>query len=189
MNMNFESKNKFNFWLVLVLVILNAGTLGILWYGHFQKPQLQQRGNRPDPEEFFIRELNLNQQQAQSLTFLRSEHFKKTDSVMNIIHQLRIEMIEELFSDTPDSLQVKRISQQIGKEQAQFEILIYDHFNDVKQLCDVKYHEKLKQIILDVIKTKSHRPGPQADDRPHPPPLDDRRPPNDENRLPPPQGR
>ena len=171
--MNMSTKFGFSFWVILVLVIMNIGLLGFLWVLHFKKPTHLPIAAKVDSEELFKRELQLDQQQFDSLKILREGHFRQRDSIQFEIMRLNRQVMEELFKNTPDTLLVQELFEQIGREQKEVGQITYDHFNEIKKICRPEQYERLKQLVFDAIELKQppppggkHRPPPSAANRP-----------------------
>lgn len=208
--MQANTQHRLGLWAIAILVVLNLCLLGLFWYEHFSRPQ-QPRVNRADPEALFIAELNLDQQQIDTVRSLRKAHLERTDPIRSHIVELGTQMTEELFTPEPDTTRVRQLSEQIGKEQAEFERQVYSYFNQINQLLRADQHAKLQKLILDALRKKQpaqgdqqgkfRRPPEDQSDRrpPHPenerprprsdrkPPPDDQRKPADGNRPPPPR--
>jgi hypothetical protein len=201
--MDVSARYRLGLWAILVLVILNVGLLGLVWFEHFNRTQ-QPAESRSNPEDYFIKELQLDQQQADSVRVLRREHFARTDSIKARIVELSVQMAKELFAPAPDSSRMRNLSDQIGQQQAEFERQVYAHFNDVKKLLHQDQYGKLQDLIVGALQKKqpssnnrevghqqlpeeqgtdnrTDRRAPPRDDR-RPPPRDDQkpRPPNDD---------
>lgn len=163
--MDHSVRYRLGFWAILILVLVNIGTLGLLWHEHFKKPPQRPRDGKADPEEFFVRELQLDQEQADSVKVLRRVHFQQTDSIRFELTLLSRQMMEEVFAPSPDTVLVRELSEQIGREQSEFERRVYEHFDKIKQLCQPEQHEKLRRLILDALRAKQPPPrGGQGGD-------------------------
>jgi hypothetical protein len=80
--------------------------------------------------------------------------------------------MEELFKEIPDTSLTCKLAQQIGELQTEIEVITFNHFMDLKQLCGKDQQDKL-HTLLDEFYRRNRPPGP---DRPkdageHRPPL------------------
>jgi len=117
---------------------------------------------------FLEKELNLSEEQRGEFERIKAEHFERSNAVRAEIHFLKQEILEEAFSDSPDTSKVKRLARQIGEKEAEFEEFLFQHFNELKTVCKPEQLEELKKIFDEII--EKNRP-------PKPPPGNVRKPP------------
>ncbi len=199
--MEYNSRYRLGLWTIIVLVVLNIGSIGLLWYERTdQRPEQPLRGDRPTPEDFLAREVGMDDEQVATFRELRKEHFRETDPIKAEIHRLGRQMMGELFATTPDTARVRQLSLELGEKQAEFELGVYRHFEDVKSICQPDQQEQLKGLILDALRSKfpppmedgprgerrkprdRQAPGLRDNNRPPPPPEGHRPPRRDGNR-------
>lgn len=160
--MDSGARYRFFLWVIVVLVALNLGSLGFLWWGYLYRPQPPQRDRgKADSEEFFVRELGLNEEQARMVHDLREHHFRKTDSLRFEISSLNRELMEELFDPSSESVRVQALSTALGEKHAEFERDVYEHWQKVKEICGPYQEERLKRMVLE-ISDRSKRPPPRG---------------------------
>ena len=160
--MDVFTKNRVSNWIIILLVIMNLGTLGTILFLHFKQPSLPRNGG-PDPAQHFLeRELHLTEEQAQQFEELRKEHFLQSKAINDEVHQLKSAIMEELFSSSPDSEKVERLAEEIGKKQAELEQLRFQHFLALKSLCQPEQVEKLQALIHEIVRP----PAPPGSGRP-----------------------
>ncbi len=196
--MDISAKYRFGIWGIAILIVLNMGLMSVLWYEHFDRRPARPPGDgKPNPDGFFVRELGLNKEQAESLSALREQQMRESEPIKAQIHSLRRQMTEELFAVEPDPVRMKELSEAIGDKQAEFDRAVQEHFGRVKQLCGPEQQEILKRLVLEALdraRMPPPPPGPgpgnrrgQPDDR-RPRPPEGQRPPPGDRRPPPPQG-
>lgn len=172
--MDSSARYRLVIWVIIVLASMNLGSLGFLWYGHLHRPKPPQRdGGKVDPEEFFFREIGLDEKQAATVHVLRQQHFRQTDSLKQEIKHLNRQLTEELFAPSPDSIKVRTLSSMIGTKHAEFERDVFQHYETVKQLCRPEQQVRLRRLILEAL-DKPQKPPPRGADRdPQPQPRDE----------------
>ena len=188
--MGTDSRYRLAVWAVLALVILNLGLMGLLWFERYRQPSPPPQGGRAGAEELFGRELQLDQRQTDSVRVLRRDHFLRTDPIRAKMVHLSMGMMDQLFAPAPDTALVRQLSEQIGREQAEFERCVYEHFNDIKGLLRPDQYDKLRQLIIDGLRKKLPQASASDDVRQSPEEQgvdrrDDRRPPPPDNGRPP----
>ena len=165
--MDFITKNKLAFWAIIILIILNIATLSLVLF----------RGGQPRPGEHFIREaddapppdvlmflekeLEFSKQQTATLQFLRQTHFKESGALMDSIHLLRKEILSDLKNEKPDPDKVKPAAEEIGKLQTEFELMIYSHFADIKNVCNKEQKTKFANLLDELIEKTVAPKGPR----------------------------
>lgn len=167
--------------LVVVLMVLNIGSLGFLWYGHLNnRPPHPEGDGNPSPEEFLIQQLQLNTEQTQTFRTLRAQHMRETDSLRREMQHLKGQLMEQLFMTPPDTARARALSDTIGNLQAEFELNVYRHFSDLQQICGPEQHSRLKRLIFEALnkadqgqprqwEPRGGRDKPPRDNRPRPP--------------------
>jgi hypothetical protein len=188
--------DKSRFWLtgLIVLAVLNISLMGFIWYNHMARrdypPPDDNMSDMGAADDFLARELELNQEQIKVYRGLHERQVFQSDSIRTEINRLGSEMVDELFSATPDFARIQQLSEAMGEEHAVFERKIFDHFIEIKQICNPDQQERLRQLITEIIKRSLFAPppsGPARDDfRPGPP----NEPPSESSRRnqPPPEG-
>jgi hypothetical protein len=139
-------------WAIVVLVALNLGLMGLLWYQRLGPPRhpippAEQRGTG----EFLARELGLDADGADKLRDLQDAHFRRADSLQRKMKDLNRAMFEQIFTCEPDSVRIRALSDSIGVFRAEFERMVVAHFEEVKQLCAPGRYERLRRMIFDAL--------------------------------------
>lgn len=179
--MDIFTKKHFTFWIILILVIINLGTLTALWFIRLGQtaPKEPPLGIRPENAQYFlIRELNLDKDQISQYNALKNEHARRTRRIMREVHRLRETIRNELRSSSPDTSLMNRLSEEIGRLHAQKDRILFSHLLDVKSLCGPEQKAKLEKIIDELFvmiappeSRRSPRQGPRGEPLPvHRPP-------------------
>lgn len=168
--MDFFTKKKLTTWAIVILVILNLSTLATLWFLELKRPPLlpSPRSGIGDVQPFLRRKLGLSEEQERQFRELRQRHFDRTNAMMDEIHQLKKEVMAELFVPQPDVEKVRRLSDEIGARQAELERLLFFHFQDLKAVCKPKQREKFRALMNDLLEM-TRPPGPHMRHRKSPP--------------------
>jgi Spy/CpxP family protein refolding chaperone len=168
--MDFFSKRRFIILTFSILVVLNLFLLGVLWQTHLRRPFPPPPPPNQRPKgtaEFLEKELNLSKEQRRQFEEIKAEHFDRSNSVRKEIHRLKQEILKEAFSDSPDTLKVRRLARQIGEKETEFEEFLFQHFSELKSVCTPGQLEELKKIFDEIL--ERNRP-PELPMRKPPPP-------------------
>jgi protein CpxP len=182
-------KDGLRFWKIAVglLIICNIGLMLIIWL----KPQ-QETGRQPRPEtprEYVIKQLKFTEEQTKSYDQLIKDHQEAMHRLRDQGRELRQQLFENLKGNNSRDQAADSITRLIGSNQAQIELVTYNHFVKVKAICTEAQKAEFDRIIGDVTKKMN---GPGGGRPPHegPPPPEGSMgpPPGGEGNPPPPPG-
>ncbi len=171
--MDFIAKHKYSFLTIVLLVLLNVFSLSALWFQILNRtpaPPPDRPGNDLRSAQHFLeRELLLTEDQIEEFGKLRSQYFSDSRNIVEEIHKLKREIMDELFLPSPDSSKVAGISENIGEKQAQLERLNFYHFLELKAICQPGQEEKFRRLIRDLqdaARPRRNDPPPRSDQFP-----------------------
>ncbi len=171
--MDIFSKKRLTTWTIIILVIMNLTALALVFFTMARKPlHLPPPSKTGDAESvrFFLKdELDFSEEQVLLFQKSAENHHKQSDAIRKDIHQIKREIIEELFVPQPDEEKVSSIAENIGEKEAQLQKLLFSHFNDVQSILNQEQKEKFRVVIHDLL--ESIRPqGSQKAPGDRPPP-------------------
>ena len=133
--MDILSKQRFTNVLIIILIIINIGSLSFIWYKEAQRPPLPPSPPNPpnleNVNQFLYRELNLNKEQEQKFDELRKEHFETTRKLDDKIAAYKKEILSESFKQKPDMQKIKALSDSVGSVQKGYELFLSSHFQNI----------------------------------------------------------
>jgi hypothetical protein len=168
-------------WTVALLVLCNIGLILAIWL----KPGAGDKGKHETPRDYVIRNLDMADEQVDKYDVLIHAH-------RQAMHGLRDEAMQYrriLFSgigNKNNPVNADSIAQLIAEAQKRIEIVTYEHFAQVREICTDAQKPVFDNIINDVIKKMNggmrpplpdrerHGDGPPPHGRPGPTPPDDR---------------
>jgi len=160
--MNFFSKQKLIAWLIVILVILNLGTLATLWIGHFRRPASgpPPGGGPPDrARNFLIKELGFDEEQRKELANLQSRQLDQMNAFQARIDEIKGQMMDELLKTDPDNVRVEELAGEVGGKEAQKAKLAFNHLQEIKILCRPEQKERFDILVRDLLEIMKP-PGP-----------------------------
>ncbi len=179
--MDFFAKQRVLAWSVVILIVLNLGTLATLWMNHLGRPG----GNRPPgggpparARDFLEREMGFDGVRKKKLESLQSRHMNQMSALQDQIDDLKRRMMDELLKTSPDGGSVDALAGKIGEIEASRSRLTYSHLKKIKALCTPQQAERFDGLMRELL----HILKPPD---PHDPSIENRR----EARRPPPQER
>ena len=149
------TNNKYTKWIIGALVLLNLILLSVLF---FLKPR-HGGGDRPNPNEFLKKELNLSDDQIVKFKELRKAHFKKSKEELRAIRTLKNEMLDAVSAESPDTIMANVIADQIGIKEANREKLLVQHYLKLQAECTPEQRQKLERVFKNAMSRKKFRKG------------------------------
>ena len=187
--MNFFQKPKILTVTIIILFILNVGTIGFLIFhrpprplkefDHHEKMEQREMMPPPDARGFLEEQLNFNDKQKEEFSKMRDEHHKQISDIQDSIKNVKDKLFAQVSTNPINEAEINSLCTAIGEFQKRIELTTFYHFQKVRMLCDDTQKQKFDLIIKDAIKMIDMR-GPQM------PPGNQMPPPGHEHRLPPP---
>lgn len=132
----------------IILIILNLALIFFLVAGPLRKPpRMDREGN---PGNYLTEKLKFTEQQKTEFDKLREAHHDSVKSLKERGKELREKFYDGLKSNTENKI-TDSLSLMIAENQKQIELVTYQHFKDVKQLCTDEQKTIFNNIIQDVI--------------------------------------
>lgn len=161
--MDFIKKNRTLKIFLVILVILNLGILGSFWFIQQHKHTLP---NREEPKHFLIRKVGFDEAQTSQYKGMVEQHHHQSEELRKRIHQRRKELYN--YREPSDK---EILLDEITRLKRDNEKILYEHFAEVRQLCNSdKQRELFDNMLLEMLR-KMQAPGSpkQTPGGPHPP--------------------
>jgi hypothetical protein len=142
-------KNKL-IWVVIVLIILNLLSIGMLWCSHMCKGKDKWDGKDRHHKDFLSEKLNFTEAQKTAFHKLRETHFAEIKNNKKKIHELKKELMNLPEDVVASDSSARRISNEIGSIQANMEWSRYEHFKQVYNLCDDSQKKLFKDVLMHI---------------------------------------
>ncbi|MEM8907336.1 MAG: periplasmic heavy metal sensor [Bacteroidota bacterium] len=156
--MKFFHHYRINNWILLALVVVNVLVLAFLL--------LSKHPNRPKPHhppmlvaDFLASELQLDANQTQTFKQLRQAHFAQTKTIHQNIRRQKKAMIAAFTSSPPDQARAQELAQQIGELQVSIDLLLIQHFEELRAVCTPVQQQKLSTLFQKAF--NRHPPPPR----------------------------
>ena len=155
---------------IIVLILLNIGTLAFMWINH---PFSRLQDQPPLAAGFLVKELKLSGSQQNEYLRLRGNHRKMLNQLQERDKALHTRFFDQLFSEVPDLKRVSDLADSIAENRRKMEVLTYDHFMQVRQMLTPEQRKKFEKIFDEVIRMvlPPPLPPPSGIAPPPPPPL------------------
>lgn len=142
-------KTKFLTLIIIVLLVVNAGTLAYLVYSNVKQnePKPNQKGG---PAAFIIKKLKLTEQQQTVFEELRFEHrsgmVRKQDSIRTL-HQ---EMFNYLKSEVPNVVAADSVATVISLRKKELDMFTFHHFRQLREICSPEQKQLFDTFINEI---------------------------------------
>lgn len=156
--MNFLQQKRVLIWLVAVLLIFNI-TMGITIFIHLSNEKSSPEQTQEN--DFLKNELSLNNEQVQGLGRIRSQFRATSEPVALRIRVTRQQLVDEMSKNQPDTLKIKKLSDEMGKIQGELTYKIATQYLDIRDLCSPDQALKLNASYhyLFGLDEPNHQPG------------------------------
>ena len=152
-------------WSVGILAILNIVLLVNTWKkpGFMPPPRHMEGG----PGRMIIEELKLSQEQIQQFEKLKEAHRSAMRELDGKGKELRNQYFDLLKQEQSDQKLSGELLSAIANNQKIIENVTFDHFRDVRKLCNVGQKKTFDSIIGDILRNMAG--PPRGGSGPHPP--------------------
>ncbi len=158
--MSFLTNIKTLWAIIIVLIIVNIGSLGSIWFTSEHR-SFDRRGNYARSERnieqtrdqhFIPKRLHFSNDQQEKFDSLAAIHRENLSQKIDEIRELREQLVARMKNQEFNSSSEDLI-QEIGDKQAELELLNFRNFRDVMSICD----EEQKQQFVDMMQ-RAFRP-------------------------------
>lgn len=142
-------------WSVGILIILNIILMINVWKrpDHMPPPHHMEGG----PANLIIEELKLSTDQIKEFDKLKHAHQSAMRELNDKGREIRTQYFDLLKQDQPDQKTKDDLVSEIAANQKAIETVTFDHFKEVRKLCNPDQKKRFDEIIGDILK---HMAGP-----------------------------
>ncbi|UCH14642.1 MAG: periplasmic heavy metal sensor [Bacteroidales bacterium] len=152
------NKYRILIWLIIILLVINISAITTIFLGVSLKDKKDIRPLPPKTEhrrhhegEFFYRSLNLSEEQHQQFKKAKHKFYSGAKNIAGQMHRKRIEFINELASEEPDTIKLQEIANEIGALHSKLKFQTYRHYLDMKRICTEEQEEELMKIFKSML--------------------------------------
>ena len=148
--MNFFSKNKVVFWLLIFLVVINLSamvTFLMFFSKNMTEPTLQPREN---PGTAMRKELSLSAAQSEKVEVILADYKNSIEPITANIRDYRSQLLEELAKDKPDTTLLNKCSDQICLLQKQMQKASVKQYMALKEICNPAQCQRLSALYFEL---------------------------------------
>ncbi len=154
--MSYFTQSKWWSSILIVLLIINIGTISFFWWD--KKHQTPPNAHPNGPAHFLIHELKLNNQQQAAFDSLKYLHQTKMEALKPALRDAKDAFYALLKQPTTNDSLFTQSLQRIGELQQSLDKNTYEHFKQVRKLCTPEQQEIFDSIIMQAIKMMAPPP-------------------------------
>ena len=143
-------KNRLLFWILIFLVVVNLSALAT-YFLFPQKPDVVACNNdNMAPGCALHAELNLTDDQIRLVDRINSDYQEVSQPISEKIKNARADILDELASNMPDTLNINQLSLEISKLQSQLHRENINHYLELKKVCNPDQAMRLSNLYRDL---------------------------------------
>jgi Spy/CpxP family protein refolding chaperone len=148
--MNFFSKNRFVFWLLVFLVVINLTALVTFFLFYSGRPDNIGKIGADRTCMTFRKELSLSPSQTSSVEAILADYHSVTDPLSEEIKAYRAQLLDELAKDAPDTSLIINYSEKISLIQQDLQKASVKQYLDLKKICTPEQCRKLSSLYFEL---------------------------------------
>jgi hypothetical protein len=156
------NKNQILTWGVVLLVIMNAVTIGTILYHNYKESQSTENIVITTGSEvnmlngrFFRQTLGFTNQQMEAFRNVNQAFRPYAMDLTAEVDSLKSEMFNELQQASPDTLRLNSMSKQIGELHGQLKYETFHFYLNIKKICTPAQNAELEKAFLPLFKTEN----------------------------------
>jgi hypothetical protein len=148
--MNFFSKNKVVFWLMIFLVVINLSAL-VTFLVFFSKNTTESKLQpRENPGMAIRKELSLSVPQSEKVEAVLADYRNTTEPITTNIRNYRSRLLEELAKDNPDTTVLNKCGEEICLLQKQMQKASVKQYMALKEICNPAQCQRLSALYFEL---------------------------------------
>lgn len=148
--MNFFTKNRFLTWLLIFLVAVNLTILVTFMVYRFRKPAETEQQACSRSCMAFSKELSLTSGQSGKVDAILAGYRNGTEPFVARIRECRVQLLEELAKENPDTALVSRCTEEISGLQKQLQMASVKQYLALKEICTPDQCRKLSALYFEL---------------------------------------
>ena len=167
------TQSRILIWLVMILLIINISAVITIFYSIKERNKLIiNKRFLPDKaqiyhhkEKSFRNCMNLDEKQHEHFISAKDNFFLEAKKITGQMHDKRVEFINEMASENPDTIKIREIANEIGSLHAKLKYETFKHYINMKSVCNKDQEEKLMHLFRSMLNEDPFIPGPGRHDK------------------------
>lgn len=144
--MNFFSKNRIIFWVLIFLVVINISALVSFLVLFSQNTSQGKRQGQRNQRMAFRNELSLTKAQSGQVDAILAGYKNETEPIASDIKDLRARLLDELSSEKPDTAAVNQYIDKISAYQVLMHKASVNQYLALKRICNPDQCRRLSSL-------------------------------------------
>ena len=148
--MNFFSKNRLIFWVLIILVAVNIAAL----VSFFVYPKTQVAPACCPPEEQqcidYRDELNLSEKQTLQVNAINKQYMESAEPIAKAIKEARAGILTELEEEAPDTMKLDTLAHRLAMLQLKIQKENIKQYSALKRVCTKEQAHRLSALYRDL---------------------------------------
>ncbi len=148
--MNLLFKNRFIFWVLMILVVINISALVSFFVFTKEKTPVSccPPGEQPCPS--FREKLDLSPEQTLKVADINNKYKETAQPIAEVIKKTRTAILAELEKDAPDTNQINSLTNELGLLQLKIQRENINQYIQLKHVCTPEQAQKLSALYHDL---------------------------------------
>lgn len=158
MENEYRNKKRFLIGIIIVLILINLTAIGTFLFQKYDrhkalnKEGVEKENRNFDRQErlknYVKKELSLSDNQSSVYFQSMDKNFANSKIAMDNISRIKNNIIQEIFSDKPDTVKISQLCDSIGFYNIRVQQEMNRHLFDVKKILDTAQQNKLKLNLI-----------------------------------------
>jgi len=158
-NMNYFKNTTSINWLIIILIIINLGLLTflIIQYNSNKEILKSQEIRQQHVAKFMHNQLNLSTEQQNLFKESGHSYFEAMRNISKDAKNTKKELYKEIFKKEPNPEKIEALIELLGKKHSELEKAQFEHFYELKKVCNPEQEEQLEEIMNEMIEMMENR--------------------------------
>jgi Spy/CpxP family protein refolding chaperone len=165
----FFSQNRLLIGLVIFLLVLNISAISSIIYHRVREtknislpvqPPVPREARIPGEGRFLRDFLELDRNQFEQFRNTRHAFQAKAFSITEELREKKVEFLEELNNNNPDTGRIEEISEDIGQLHKELRLETGKYYLKLRRICNPEQQQKLHHFFMQSFERQDMAPGP-----------------------------
>jgi len=151
-----EKRNNLLLISLIVMVVINIVTISSIWLKpgkeQIEDIRIEKRimEDPPPGGDRLAEMIGFRKEQAEKFEQLKREHHREAGRILHELKQKKQELMQMVSKQPANPEEVIKSAEEIGTKQKELELLTFNHFKDIRELCDGEQKKKFDEVIFDL---------------------------------------
>ena len=144
-------KNRFIFWILIFLVVVNLAALGTyFFFPREQKTMVTCDEDMMSAGCLYQNQLDLTDDQTKQVDLLSEAYMQASGPIAEAIKNTRGDILDELSTIAPDTMHLGQLSEKLSRLQSQLQRENIKHYMALKEVCSPDQAMRLSNLYREL---------------------------------------